>query len=165
MTVLEEIQQAIKTENIVDAMRAASRSTLRESGNRIFDEGLDSTGNKIGEYSTKPIYISKKDSPRNAGEDKGKSLFFPGGYKQFKGAIGRGEKVNLKLFGRLQTDYVTSQETTTGTTITYSLKDPDNVAKKDYAEDHFKTKIWDLTKTEEKNLEKRFYFELRKRIS
>ena len=124
MTVLEEIQQAIKAENIVNAMRVASRSTLRESSNRIFQDGLDSNNKQIGEYSKRPLVVMDKDSPVKVGEGGDDGKFFPGGYKQFRKEIGREyEKVNLsdpdmafaqKKINRCETDFQVYREGASG---------------------------------------------------
>lgn len=164
-SVIDDIKQRISTENVVIALRIATRDILPVAGKRIFVTGHDAAGTKIGDYSTKPIYISKKNSPRVAGRDTGKSLFFPGGYKQFKTAIGRGPDVNLRLFGRLEKDYLTSKETVNGTRITYSLKAKANADKMEFAEKHFNTDITSLTASEEKKLKEVFTFELLKRIA
>ncbi len=157
MNAIEEIQQAISDENIVNAMRAAARDILPVAGKRIFDDGLDSDNGVIGEYSTKPISISSRSTPRGQGG------YFPGGYREFKQSIGRGAKVNLKLFGRLQQDYLTSKEVVSGTNIKYELKESENVDKKDYAEDHFNKEIFSLTSEEENTVRKTFEFEIRRR--
>lgn len=80
---------------------------------RIFDDGLNSEGVKIGEYSTKPAYFSKDEFIRkNAFKGKGKpngtkkksedrkSMYLQGGYSEFRDIQGRQNKfVNLKFSG------------------------------------------------------------------
>lgn len=88
---------------------------------RVFQNGLDSDGNQIGNYSTKPIYVSiaeqtsqvrksglkprgknSTDSEFKNGKPR-KSQYFPDGYKGYRSAVGRPvEKVNLFLTGSLQ---------------------------------------------------------------
>lgn len=162
---VDDIRDAISMENIRNAMRTAARDVLPDAADRIFTKGLDSDNADIGQYSTNPIYISKKNSPRNAGRDTGKSLFFPGGYKEFKEAIGRGSRVNLKLFGRLQSDYLSSKEINTPLGIKYDLKEQDNIDKKEWSEEHFGKDIFSLTTAEEQTVQRVFQFELIRRIN
>lgn len=147
------------------AIRVAGRDIVADAGDRIFVQGKASNNRDIGTYSTKPIYISKKNSPRKAGIEKESSYFFPGGYKQFKEAIGRGEKVNLRLFGSLQRDFLNPAEHTSGNSVTFSLKQEENIKKKGWAEEHFEKDIFNLAKKEEKVLVKTFEFELAKMIA
>lgn len=92
----------------VEAVRKASEIAaqnvlLAEYKNRIFVEGKDSTGGKIGTYSTKPMYGTKQAAVRK-GAIKGigkngdtkftngkphKSMYLPNGYAGFRAAQGR----------------------------------------------------------------------------
>jgi hypothetical protein len=88
---------------------------------RIFTKGQGSNG-PLGSYSPDPIYVSNKQSstPRRnkpvgkTGETKfkngnpHKSTYFPGGYSEFKKAIGKGGKVNLWLFGNFLKAFMNS---------------------------------------------------------
>lgn len=81
---------------------------------RIFSEGLNSDGEKIGEYSKESGYYSKeifirKGAFKQQGKDKKgkfkngkerKSMFLPGGYTEFRDIQGRQtEFVNIKFSG------------------------------------------------------------------
>lgn len=101
---------------------------------RAHDKGLRNDGSPIGQYDTKPIYVSiegarakygsqiptsklqprgvkakgKKAQFRVVNEDgeqvavQRKSMYFPDGYKGFRGFMGRAvDKVNLKLTGQM----------------------------------------------------------------
>lgn len=82
----------------------AASAVGREVGKRIFQDGISSDGGPITPaYSTKPIYVSASQSPRQSGVG-----YFKGGYGQFKRAIGRGGKVNLFLEGFFNRAYLTS---------------------------------------------------------
>lgn len=81
---------------------------------RIFEEGINSSGSKIGTYSnSKPLYVSDDKSPRK-GNHKGKpkdgkaqtiTTTYYESYKGFRGEQGREASfVNLRLFGRLMSD-------------------------------------------------------------
>lgn len=158
MNAIEEIQQAISNENIVNAMRTAARDILPVVADRIFTNGLDSDNSIIGEYSTNPINVAAKDAPSGGGG------YFPGGYREFKQSIGRGSKVNLKLFGRLQSDYLTSKEVVSGLNMKFELKDSFNADKKEWMEDHFNKDIFSLTTQETETVKETFAFELFRRI-
>lgn len=84
---------------------------------RIFGNGLNSDGSKIGEYSTNPSYYTKEAFIRttafkpqgkiNKGNFKNgkqrKSMFLVGGYSEFRKIQGRqNEFVNLKYSGSLE---------------------------------------------------------------
>ena len=90
--------------------------------------GRDETGAPYSAYSTKPIYVSKKSPPRAAdmpapvgvaastiakgkgrtkdGRDRGetgkgrKTVFYAGGYSQYRSSIGRSTDKNLVLTGQ-----------------------------------------------------------------
>lgn len=159
-----DIEKALSMTNIRKAMETAARDILPVVSDRIFTKGLSSDGESIGEYSTKPIYISKKNSPLSAGEVKDKTYFFPGGYRQFKSEIGRGSEVNLKVFGRLQQDYLTPKRVDTSKGVKYELKEEKNIQKKAGAEDRFKVRIFDLNQSEREMVVDTFDFEIRRRI-
>ncbi len=87
---------------------------------RVFDAGNDVDGTGIGKYSTTPMYYSlsqktsqvrssslrpggkNSTSPEFANGKKRKSQYFPGGYSEFRSAVGRqNAKVDLRLTGSL----------------------------------------------------------------
>lgn len=81
---------------------------------RIFEDGINSSGGKIGTYSnTKPLYVSDDRSPRK-GTHKGKpkdgkaktiTTTYYESYQSFRSEQGRESSfVNLRLFGRLMSD-------------------------------------------------------------
>lgn len=146
----------------MQAVRVAAMDINPVSATRIFENGQDTNGQSIGEYSTKPIYISKKNSPRSAGEVKENSYFFPGGYKQFKEEIGRGSQVNLRLFGDLMRDFLTPKVTITRNVLKQEVKRQENVNKKAWMEEKYKKNIFGLTQKEEQILVKTFEFEMNK---
>jgi len=93
-----------------------------DKAERIFDKGENCNNSEHGKYSTSPIYVNttfkspKKLQPKGksgktnfkTSSRKRKTTYFQGGYKQFKGAIGRGTKVNFRLTNDLQTDYISA---------------------------------------------------------
>lgn len=76
---------------------------IRAKSDRIFSKGMGADGNPLPAYSTKPISIGKKATPRQSAKGK-----YEGGYAEFKAAIGRGGNTNLFLFGLLNSAYSTS---------------------------------------------------------
>ncbi len=87
----------------------AAYEVLAEMQTRIFEEGKDSNGNDIGQYSTKPIYVpSPYPQVNNSGLKKvgkngrktKKTSYLKGGYKEFRQKAGRKtNRVNLDLTG------------------------------------------------------------------
>jgi hypothetical protein len=75
---------------------------IARKSERIFTKGMGADGNPLPPYSTKPISIGKKGTPRKSAAGK-----YEGGYGEFKAAIGRGGNTNLFLFGLLQSAYTT----------------------------------------------------------
>lgn len=128
---------------------------------RIFEEGKNSSGDFIGKYSTNDTYINtEKESPKKLpargknGNTKfkdgnpHKTTFFGGGYKEFKGKIGRGSSfVNLRLFGLLQNDMAAGL-IKKGDVWQIALKRQFNADKARGNEDRFDHKIFALTTDE-----------------
>jgi hypothetical protein len=101
----------------------AAQDTHVKMAERIFDKHDNANDGKIGEYnSTDPIYVNPNNSPKKfptkgKPNDKGKSKSkfangelhktgFFNSYKDFRAKIGRQtSEVDLKLFGRLQSDF------------------------------------------------------------
>lgn len=82
-------------------LRSALTSILAIHKQRIFAQGFDGRGVKIGAYSTKPISISKSQQARNTGR-----TFFKGGYAEYKRAIGKNPGfVNLRNTDQMMMDY------------------------------------------------------------
>ena len=122
---------------------AVAGSTHGEVIERIFDDGLASDGTKIGEYSTKPISISKSKQVVKTGQS-----YFKGGYKEYRDKAGRQtEYVDLALSTQLRREFSTNVEFNEGA-WTWSI-----VQNKDKAngnEKRFGKKIFSLTADEAK---------------
>lgn len=106
-------------------VRIAATTQLSMMQTRIHEEGKAADGGDIGQYSSKPLYVSKEANPGKSfgrplgkvnkagkqyskfqgGKKKGqdhKSRYFAGGYKEYRSAIGRrSDKVDLSLSGQL----------------------------------------------------------------
>lgn len=139
------------------------QGTIAEYIPRIFDAGIKSDGTDIGEYSTKPTVISSENSPQKFKDETfvpfskakrqttGKKGFygkeFEGGYKEFKSFIGRGSRVNLRLFNNLQSDAASVFLVKENGGIAYKLKREENGNKREWMEKKY-GKIFDLTAKE-----------------
>ena len=152
-------------------LRTVSTTLLADVKTRIHEQGKASDGTDIGKYSTKPMYVSLKSNIGNAGKfgrpvgktgkskfKKGKragqdhtSRYFPGGYNEFKTAIGRNQlgKVNLSLSGDMNSQ-LTIQPTEKG----FGFGWPDGTGKgskflrAQALEKKYGKKIWSLTDNE-----------------
>lgn len=119
------------TQPIVEAVF----DTVRSQAVRIFEKGIDGNGAAIGTYSKNEIYVNPANSPRSfplkgkgqgdrktvgtfdiatrkanrtdvkEGNQERRTAYFED-YGAFKSAIGRGSKVNLLLFGHLQSAFL-----------------------------------------------------------
>lgn len=68
----------------------------REQHKRIFEDGKDGKGADIKpDYSTKPIYIGKSQTPKAITAGK-----YELGYKEFKAKLGRGKMVLFRFFAQ-----------------------------------------------------------------
>lgn len=67
---------------------------------RVFEDGVDANGVKIGEYSENAGWFARPGSRDRK--------FYPGGYREFKADIGKESSfVNLELSGNLKMDFST----------------------------------------------------------
>lgn len=104
-------------------IREIATTLLASNVQRIHLQGLTVNGGQIGQYGTKPLYISVEASPKKFGAPTGKtgkskfksgkphtSKYFSEGYAGFRSAIGAdASKVNLTLTTRLQNDFQTQK--------------------------------------------------------
>jgi len=87
-------------------------------------EGKDANDQPFKGYSTRPIYITKKGArlkPKGGRPSRtGKSIFYAGGYKQYKkdsrrrGGVGDSAEVDLVLSGNMLNNFVVKQATVNG---------------------------------------------------
>ena len=98
MSLIDKINGAIKSEQ---NQRVALTTTLAVHKQRIFVNGMDANGARIGTYGTNPISISKKNQARQTGK-----TYFKAGYAEYKKDIGKNPGyVILNNFGQMQADY------------------------------------------------------------
>lgn len=111
-----------------EPLRFAAFDVTAKMGNRIFDNGMATDNSKIGEYSTKPIYVNpdtlyKKglgvprgkngETKFKTGKKTGqphKTKYLEGGYKQLRNMLGnRIDIVDLTLSHELRMDFSNDQ--------------------------------------------------------
>jgi hypothetical protein len=128
---------------------------------RIFKDGLDSDGQAIGSYSTKPFYASKGNSQVRSSsiKPKGKNgqvkfangktrktQYMAGGYKEYRSVVGRqNTKVDLALTFALRGSI---QVGTTANGSTLSFNNDKELKKAEGNEKRFNKTIFDATKLE-----------------
>lgn len=82
-------------------LRTAITTVMAVHKPRIFEQGFDARGVKIGVYSTKPASISKNNQARDTGK-----TYFPGGYSEYKKAVGKNPGyVILRNTDQMYADY------------------------------------------------------------
>ena len=121
---------------------------------RIFNDGLDSNNNKIGNYSTTESYFGPsqffKKKPL-------KSIKFDNGYKGFREYLGRQTAyVDLMLSGSLMLSLTTYK---TGSQYVLAIRDNPNdsvseALKAEGNEDRFNTTIFEPSESEKKAVKK-----------
>lgn len=123
-------------------LRVALITTLAIHKPRIFAQGFDAKGQKIGTYSTKPISISKKQQARQTGK-----TYFEGGYAEYKKAVGRNPGfVILRNTDQMMMDYGI-----VGSPMNYGFgfQNQDNYKKSQWMEEKYQKDIFDLSNYEE----------------
>ena len=192
---LEKLQKAkLRIKEDDTPLRLASYSAIALQSVRIFTNGLGSNNSKIGNYSTKDIWINPQPKsgdfiPRNSNgfsplkgkngntvfktnpERKRKTSFFEGwkGFREVQGL--QGNTVDLNYTGELFLDFCNPQggrPTTrkiTNTEYVTSLKRPLSHKKLRGAEERFNTVIGNLTEDEKQAFYSTVGFELRKLIA
>ena len=97
------------------ASRQVGQTAVAAIAQRAFKRGQDTSDAPFQPYGTNPIYVSKKNArlkprggektPRKGGKGKkrrtGRSVYYPGGYRQYKADTTGSDKVNLVLSGQL----------------------------------------------------------------
>lgn len=127
---------------------------------RVFEQGLNSNGAKIGTYnSTDPLYVDPDKSPKSfptrgkTGRDtfksgaKHKTGYFDS-YKAFRQAISRESSfVNLRLTENLKFDF-TNSLTLSGSVYQSGVNRKENVGKVDGIADKYGVETWGISKGE-----------------
>lgn len=122
-------------------LRISLTTTLAVHKPRIFKEGFDAKGSKIGTYSTKPISISKDKQARNTGK-----TYFKGGYAEYKRDIGKFQGfVNLRNTDQMSQDYGLVGS---GGNYGFGFQNSENYNKSQWMEQKYGKDIFDISKNE-----------------
>jgi hypothetical protein len=123
-------------------IRISLSTTLAVHKPRIFSQGFDAKGQKIGVYSTKPISISKSKQARNTGK-----TYFKGGYAEYKRAVGKNPGyVNLRNTDQMMMDYgLVGSNGNYG----FGFQNTENAKKSHWMEDKYFKVIFDISRNEE----------------
>lgn len=139
------------------AMRIALNSVLASQKQRIFSRGEAVSGGKIGRYSTTKTSISRKNQARNTGK-----TYFPGGYAQYKTAIGKNPGfVNLRNTDQMMVDYGI-EIIAVNSEYGIGFDNDFNYDKSQWAEERFDKTIFDESDAEGDLMERILYRELEK---
>lgn len=130
-----------KIERIVRSdqnIRTALTTVMAIHKPRIFQNGFDSKGQKIGTYSTTPASIAKKNQARNTGK-----TYFPGGYSEYKRAVGRNPGfVILRNTDQMFNDYGLQGS---NKSYGFGFSNSFNYDKSQWMENHFQKDIFSLS--------------------
>jgi hypothetical protein len=133
MNLVNKLNDAIRSEKNT---RIALTTTMAVHKPRIFEQGLDSKGQKIGTYGTKPISISKKNQARQTGH-----TYFPGGYAEYKTDIGKNPGfVNLRNTDQMMMDYGIVGNSSSG--FGFGFQNDANSNKADWMTDKYDKEIF-----------------------
>lgn len=110
MTILEFIDglDDIKAARVLDSiLLPAANRVISQFKRRIFNDGEAASGAKIGNYSTEPAGVSRRQFVKKStfigGSGGGDTMQFKGGYKEFRQLQGRQTAfVDLRLSGSLE---------------------------------------------------------------
>lgn len=144
------------------AFEIAVKDTHTKMANRIFMRGEADTDTLIGSYDTsKPLYVNPRKTPRsfptggktgNKRDGKPHKTAFFYSYRDFKQAIGQPtDRVRLNLFGRMQSDFISSIRKVSNVEYVTSFKDRLNLLKARGQEKRFGKPIFKLGDSEIKN--------------
>lgn len=139
---INKINNAVRNDR---NLRIALSSVLAIHKQRIFAQGFDGKGVKIGTYSTKPTSIARSQQARNTGK-----IFFKGGYAEYKRAIGKNPGfVNLRNTDQMMMDYGL-----VGSNLSYGFgfQNSANFEKMKNLERKYVKDIADLSRNEEERL-------------
>lgn len=152
---IADINRVIQNERV---LIAAVNSVFAAQRERIFKQGDATNGSKIGQYSTKPISISKKRQARQTGKS-----YFPGGYREYKSLTGKETSfVNLQDTGQMMMDL--------GTTVIgrgevgIGFSNQFNADKSHWAEEKYRKEIFFTSEKEDDLFDKVIQFELDRQL-
>jgi hypothetical protein len=138
ITLIAKINNVVRSDR---NLRTALTTILAIHKQRIFSQGFDAKGVKIGQYSTKPAHISKDQQARNTGRTN-----FKGGYAEYKRAVGRNPGfVILRNTDQMMMDYGL-----VGANMSYGFgfQNRENYQKMQWLQNKYQKDIADISKFE-----------------
>lgn len=136
---IEKINSAARSEK---NLRIALSTTLAVHKPRIFQQGFDAKGAKIGIYSTKKASISRKQQARDTGK-----TTFQGGYAEYKRAIGKNPGyVILRNTDQMYMDYGLQGS---GLSYGFGFQNTENYNKSQWMQQKYFKDIFDISRYEE----------------
>lgn len=152
--IIDKVNKAIRSERTT---RIAVSTVFAFHKPRIFERGLDANNSQIGQYSTKPASVSKKQQARNTGR-----TYFPGGYSEYKSAVGKNPGfVILRNTDQMYADYGIIQR---GNKFGLGFQNKTNYDKSQWMQDKYDKDIFDHSEQELELLAKTLEFEILKAI-
>lgn len=134
-----------KLERENKAFQLAVSTVHGEMADRIFNDGLAANGRQIGTYSTKAGWFKR------AGQTKAK--YYPGGYREFKKAIGKpSDKVTLELEASLRNGFQSGLRKVSPTVMEVRMTNADNQNKIEKLEKQYRKRIFAVSKKEEERI-------------
>lgn len=135
---------------------AAANSVLAAQKDRVFTRGRAANESQIGNYSVKPISISRSRQARQTGK-----TYFKGGYREYKSLTGKeAGYVNLQDTGQMMMDMGTTVMGTGKVGIGFSNQF--NAEKSYWAEGKYKKEIFTSSDKEDDLFTRVIDFELNK---
>ena len=154
-----KLNKDITQEVINKSVQSAAITIVSQMGERIFQEGKATDGSQIGNYDTeKELYVNPKRAPKSfptkgktgkskfKNGEKHKTCYFES-YSAYRKKVGRqSKKVNLVLFGILQSDFVKAPSIKNNyVSVSVSQNNSDKI---DGAESRYDKKIFALSEDE-----------------
>lgn len=138
LNIVTKINSAIRSDK---GRRIALSTVMARHKTRIFEQGLDASGGKIGTYSTKPASIGRRQQARNTGQ-----TYFKGGYSEYKSAVGKNPGyVILRNTDQMYADYGIL---VSGDSYAFGFQNTFNADKAGWMTDKYDKEIFHLSESE-----------------
>lgn len=137
-TLITKINSVVRSDR---NLRTAITTVLAIHKQRVFSQGFDAKGVKIGQYSTKPTTVSKDQQARQTGK-----TFFKGGYSEYKRAVGRNPGfVVLRNTDQMMMDYgLVGSNGNYG----FGFQNSENYKKSQWLQNKYQKDIFDISRFE-----------------
>jgi len=147
----QEFEQLInETVKEAKAFGIAVATIHTDINERVFEDGLDAHGVKIGEYSENEGRYAKPGSK--------KTKFYEGGYREFKADIGKESSfVNLELSGNLKMDFSNGLRKVSPLKYQIAVSQKINAVIIESMEEKYSTPIFEASEAEQEKLIRLIY--------